>query len=184
MAEHRVIEQVLDALEKLVLRARNGGGFDRQSAGEMVRFMQEFADACHHAKEEHQLFPAVEARGIPGEFGPLGVMKAEHHTGRAAVRGMEAALWEPMDDQLAVERFLGHAERFIEHLRAHILKEDSILFPLANSVLTEADHDALMGEAERLELEDQGVGTHALYVALAHQLAERFDVPHACGRTP
>ena len=180
--EHRVIEQVLDALEKLTSRARADGCFDRHSAGDIVRFMQQFADAWHHGKEEGLLFPALVAKGIPGDAGPIGVMQAEHEFGRAAVRKMEAALWEPMEDKQAVERFLDHAEQFVDHLRAHIQKEDHILFPMADSVLTTADHVSLLGDTERSDQEGQGLATEELYVALANQLADRFGVRRACDR--
>ncbi|MCX7887840.1 MAG: hemerythrin domain-containing protein, partial [Verrucomicrobiae bacterium] len=93
MAEHRVIEQVLNVLEAMAERAANGD-LNRQEARDAVAFFRGFADRCHHGKEEAQLFPAMEAKGIPREGGPIGVMLCEHEQGRAAVRGMAEAVLE------------------------------------------------------------------------------------------
>jgi hemerythrin-like domain-containing protein len=34
-------------------------------------FLKEFADRCHHGKEEDFLFPALEKAGIKKEGGPI-----------------------------------------------------------------------------------------------------------------
>ncbi len=36
----------------------------------VVDFIRNFADRCHHGKEEDNLFPAMEKRGIPRQAGP------------------------------------------------------------------------------------------------------------------
>ncbi len=181
--EHRVIEQVLDCLEQLVERTRLGDGLDRQSASDALRFFQNFADRCHHGKEENQLFPAMVRKGIPKDVGPIGVMLAEHETGRAAVREMEAALCQPREHDTAVEKFVQVAAGYVEHLRSHILKEDHILFPLADSLLDEEEQGDLLEEFRRVESEEMGEGAHEGFVALADQLARRFGVPLAADRT-
>lgn len=91
-AEHRVIEQVLDCLEKMVEHCGATGELDKQSAADAIAFFKMFADRCHHGKEEVHLFPAMEARGFPRESGPTGVMLREHEEGRQFVRGMESHL--------------------------------------------------------------------------------------------
>jgi hemerythrin-like domain-containing protein len=41
------------------------------------------AEPCHHAKEEKDLFPRMEGRGLPRQQGPLAVMLVEHELGLA-----------------------------------------------------------------------------------------------------
>jgi len=60
--EHRVIEQVLNCLEKMADQALVAGRLDESSAREALDFFQTFADGCHHHKEEDHLFPLMEAR--------------------------------------------------------------------------------------------------------------------------
>jgi hemerythrin-like domain-containing protein len=179
-AEHRVIEQVLDCLEMIAQKARSDGRIERDSASEVVRFLRGFADACHHGKEEDRLFPAMVSKGVPGDVGPVGVMLAEHDQGRAAVREMDALVSVDGGDP---EAFATVALGFVELLRDHILKEDNILFPMADSVLSEDDQSALLGEFEYVESEEIGVGVHEEYLELADRLAQRFGVPLAEDRT-
>lgn len=91
MQEHRVIEQVLDCLEIMAQRANAGDKLDVESAKQAIDFFGNFADKCHHGKEEDCLFPLLEEKGFSREQGPTGVMLHEHEEGRRHVRGMAEA---------------------------------------------------------------------------------------------
>src|SRR5271166_4514533 len=89
--EHRIIEQVLDCLETMAQKSTTHGHLDEISARQAIDFFRNFADRCHHGKEETHLFPAMEAKGFPHQGGPTGVMLSEHEQGRAHIRGMAEA---------------------------------------------------------------------------------------------
>ena len=178
--EHRVIEQVLDCLEKIAAQAKARGELDVASARDAVEFFRNFADRCHHGKEEVHLFPAMEAKGFPRDGGPTGVMLYEHEVGRSRVRGMdEAATAADAGDSDAPARFAEHAEAFLHLLREHIEKEDHCLFGMAEQAFTEQDHQALLDAFEKVEAEEMGAGTHQRYVEIANRLADRFGVARA-----
>src|SRR5262245_7867837 len=90
--EHRVIEQVLDCLDRITELALAEGRLDALSARQALAFFETFADRCHHGKEEGQLFPLLEARGLARQGGPTGVMLSEHEHGRAHIRCMAACI--------------------------------------------------------------------------------------------
>src|SRR5262245_60786760 len=92
MDEHRVIEQVLNCLEKLADRCEAGETLDNTSASEALPFFRNFADRCHHGKEEGHLFPLLEARGFSRQGGPTGVMLHEHEEGRGLLTAMARAV--------------------------------------------------------------------------------------------
>ena len=128
-----------------------------QPAKDAVAFFRDFADRCHHGKEEAHLFPALEAKGFPRQGGPTGVMLHEHEQGRAHVRGMA----EDIDaaaagDAAALRQFIEHAEGYISLLREHIYKEDHVLFQLADRTLSEADQQALSAAFGQVEAEEMG----------------------------
>ena len=75
MQEHRVIEQVLACLDIMIRQAEESGRLDADAARDTTDFLREYADGCHHSKEEGQLFPMMEERGMPAENGPTGVMR-------------------------------------------------------------------------------------------------------------
>jgi len=151
--EHRVIERVLGALEKLT----------EKSAIECLEpwkkaldFIRNFADRCHHVKEEKVLFPALEEHGIPNEGGPIGVMLQEHEEGRALVRTFAAG-----DPATAVSAI----RRFVLLLREHITKENEVLFPMSDQVLPPAEQAAMMSKFEQAEAEIAGPKVHQQLIA-------------------
>ena len=55
-------------------------------------------------------------------------------------------------------------------LRAHINKEDNVLFPLADRLLTPEDQKNILVSFEKRETEEVGAGVHGKYLQLAHEL--------------
>src|ERR1051326_6848001 len=90
--EHRAIEKMLAELEDEIRRAQAGGPFPRAFFDQALDFFRNFADGCHHAKEENLLFPRMKERGVPEHGGPIGVMLSEHDEGRAYLKAVRENL--------------------------------------------------------------------------------------------
>jgi len=177
MQEHRVIEQVLDCLEAIANKAETGEQLDEQSATQAIDFFANFADRCHHGKEENCLFPMLEQKGFSPEQGPTAVMVHEHEAGRQHVRGMTNAIDSvAAGDPTASVCFISHARAFIVLLREHIQKEDHCLFQMADQSLTEQEQAQVIDSFNRVEHEDMGPGTHEKYLDIAIQLAKKYGV--------
>ena len=150
-AEHQIIIRVLGVLERLVDRALSGDGFEVESLKTCVEFFRSFADACHHAKEEDLLFPALESRGVPREGGPIVCMLEEHRLARGHTREMGEALEaKGQGDKNAEQRFHAAARQYLDLLTNHIYKEDNVLFNIGDEMLTGEDQASLcrkFGEA-------------------------------------
>ena len=178
--EHRVIEQVLNCLEKIAAACRRDGRLDGRSAREAIDFFRNFADKCHHGKEESYFFPAMEAKGFSRESGPTGVMLHEHDQGRSYVRAMnESVEAAAAGDVPACAKFTNNAAAYVDLLREHIQKEDHCLFGMANQALSAADQQTLLAAFAQVEAEEMGADTHEKYLGLANELADRWNVPRA-----
>ena len=183
--EHRIIERVLSCLEAIAAQAKSAGRVDERSAKDAVAFFRNFADRCHHGKEEAHLFPALEAKGFPRDGGPTGVMLHEHEQGRAHVRGMDENIAAAAKgDAAALRRFIDHAEGYVALLREHIYKEDHILFQLADRTLTEEEQQRLLDAFGKVEAEEMGAGTHETFVRMADELADRYGIAAATAAAP
>lgn len=177
MQEHRLIEQVLDCLEIMARLCEAGERLDHMSANQAIDFFRNFADRCHHGKEEDCLFPLLEQKGFSRIQGPTGVMLQEHEAGRQHVRGMaEAIRTVAAGDSSATTSFVSHARAFVLLLREHIQKEDDCLFQMTDQVLSEQEQAQLMESFDNVEHNDMGPGTHEKYLEIAAELAKRFDV--------
>jgi hemerythrin-like domain-containing protein len=172
MEEHRVIERVIGVLETGAERLEQGQPVRPELFVEAADFIKGFADGCHHMKEEGVLFKAMVANGMPVQGGPIGVMLYEHEQGRLYTRGMrEAALKLAAGDTAARGDVVGNARGYAALLRQHIMKEDNILFPMANRVIPLEQQDQVFDDFERVEHEETGEGVHEKYLALADKLS-------------
>jgi hemerythrin-like domain-containing protein len=166
-----------NCLEALALKGRAQGKLDGDSARQALDFFRTFADGCHHSKEERCLFPSLEARGLPRDGGPTGVMLHEHELGREYLGTMAATLGRAeAGEPEHVERFVRGALGYVRLLRDHIFKEDQRLFVMADHLLTDQDQETLLRSFEEGH---RGEGTHEKYLAVANELANRFHVPCA-----
>jgi hemerythrin-like domain-containing protein len=162
--EHRGVERMLAIVEAAGKRLEAGGDVPADLYLSAVDFFRGFTDGCHHAKEEEKLFPALEQRGILREGGPIGVMLAEHERGRAYVRAMaEAAGRYSKGDKSAAPVLIQNGRNYVELLRQHIAKEDRVLFPMADKVLSGAEQTQLFEAFETIERERTDPGEHERY---------------------
>jgi hemerythrin-like domain-containing protein len=169
--EHRIIERVLDAVQRLALAPARQNIARWQKA---LDFIRHFADQCHHCKEEQVLFPALEAHGIPTEGGPVGMMLQEHEEGRSLVRTMMDALARiEAGDNSGEAGLFDSAGKYLRLLREHIQKEDEILFRMADEVIPADEQKRLLQEFENHEVKEIGAGAHEKFLKIAVDLETR-----------
>lgn len=171
MQEHRVIEQVLEALDAAATRLARGEVVPARFFLDAADFASGFADGCHHRKEEGVLFPTMKRHGAPPSGGAIEVMLDEHEQGRGYVRQLrEAAKRLDAGDGDAASRVIAAARGYAVLLRDHIAKEDEMLFPLAVELIPEsaqADVAAAFGKVEEAE---RDAPSHEELLGLAERL--------------
>ncbi len=88
---------------------------------------------CHLQNEEQQLFPAFEQR-TGNSAGPTAVMRMEHEQMRAMVTDMTDSLSKQDGDT-----YLGLSETMMILMQQHNMKEEQILYPMTDQVLSDSD---------------------------------------------
>ena len=119
--EHRHCDELFAQAEEL---AATG---DAEKARDTF---EDFTSATeeHFELEENHLFPAIEKNN--GPVGPTQVMRTEHEQMRTQIQTM-LLLLEAGD----CEEFLDQSETFLILMQQHNLKEESILYPMADQLL-------------------------------------------------
>ena len=175
MSEHRLIEQVLGSLETFTSEIEGGLAPERPLLADYGTFLRDFADSCHHGKEEDILFQRMVERGFPRETGPVAVMLYEHEVGRGHVSALRQ-VGEGTGPLTAAETgvVLENAGAFIPLLRAHILKEDRILYPMAVRLLTGPEMDAMETDFAAFEARMRADGSYGRLHGLADRLTAAF----------
>jgi len=171
MDEHEGILLGLKILEKMVDLVREGKKVENSGIEEMIEFFRLFADKCHHGKEEDLMFPAMEKAGIPKEGGPIGQMLFEHKEGRKHITEMAVSI---EGGTLKRDKFIQAAENYITLLRAHIDKENKVLFPMGDQLISGDQQKLLLEQFEKFEEEVMGRGTHEKFHSLLHDFEVRY----------
>jgi hemerythrin-like domain-containing protein len=175
--EHDAILKMLDATDAVGQKLVLGEKVTPDTLNGILEFFRLFADRCHHCKEEDLLFPLLEKKGIPRSGGPIGVMLSEHDHGRELVHEMDLASTHfPDSSGVSHLRWAQAAAEYTALLREHIAKENTVLFPVAENLLTNKEQEWLAREFERIEIEKMGVGTHERLHARMNQLLREITL--------
>jgi len=175
--EHDVVLVALQLLEKVVEAIMAKGEQAPEHLEQLLDFFKGFVGLCHHGKEEDVLFPEMERRGVKREGGPIGVMLLEHEAGRGHVRAMadELARSRRGEPEAAAE-IRERAYAYRETLRAHIYKENNILFPMADRFVPEDVAARLASQFEEIERDRDGEGKHEAYHKMLNDLRDRYGL--------
>jgi hemerythrin-like domain-containing protein len=174
--EHEIIERMLTVLNKAADKLEKGEEVNPQVFLDAADFIRNFADRCHHAKEEGILFKLMGERGLPEKSGPVGIMLAEHQHGREYNESMEKATREwAGGNERAKAIIIESARNYARLLSAHIQKENNILYPMGNRIFSPEDQEMLKEKFEEVEKSEIGLGVHEKYLRLLEKLETNLD---------
>jgi hemerythrin-like domain-containing protein len=171
--DHEIIMHMLAGAEKLSRSIISTRTVNTVKVKDVIDFSRHFTDMCHHSKEEKHFFVRLQERGMSKDQGPIAVMLYEHRLGRELIHEIENALnqyelGKKEDSETVAKTML----RYIELLKAHIAKENNILFPMSEKILTPADQHSLEESFKIIEEQEIGVDAHEKYHRMAHEIDE------------
>lgn len=173
MKDHERTERVFAAAEKAFAEAAPP---TPGLVANLREYLVTYVDRCHNQKEERALFPRLAQRGIPMDGGPVAVMLAEHAKARELVDRIDAAAKRYVDGEPPALAAL--KEAFAEYAalnKQHYWKENDILYPLANRVLSPEDAAAIVEEIEEIE-QELGPGARERYWKLAEEIVSLVEL--------
>ncbi len=154
--DHELIEKVLKAMNATIQLLESGKRVPEQILSQTVDFAKNFTDACHHAKEEEVLFPALERTGMPTKMGPIAVMLMEHRQARELAHNMETGMETYVQDNNP-QALLDAMKQYVRHVTEHLWKENNRLFVMAEARLqNSSDVITNIDNVEHKQLNDMG----------------------------
>lgn len=152
LTEHRYITKLVGIVALHVEAIETGKAPDYDLLAEVVDFLQIYADQNHHGKEEALLFHLLEQKGVPGVGCPLGALKHEHVTGRALVAELAGLVTDHHEESdIATEELVICLKGLVTLYTNHIWKEDYLLLPMTDKVLTYEEQSKLVNEFDRAD---------------------------------
>lgn len=170
--EHQLCYPVLEAGERVIESAQAGGHLDSGTIDRLIDFFYTFTRQCHEPKEAQLLFSRLAQRGMSTEDGLLAEMMQDHRDLGDRIESLVRHVSERETDlPEATAAELSEMKTYVGLMRAHMTREDEVLFPMIDLVLTYRDLEDLGGAFVALESEEIAEGVHQKYVELAHRLA-------------
>jgi hemerythrin-like domain-containing protein len=141
---------------------------------DIVEIIRDFSDGIHHAKEEQLFFPFLATKGFSLTQGPVGVMMNEHVAGRNFVKGMSdnISLYKNGKKE-ALDKIYYNMNGYAELLKAHIAKENNILFRMADRTITPDEHAELLREFSKAESDH---ASRDLYIERINRMAAFYGI--------
>jgi len=173
--EHEYVKLVVGAMEAEAAFIARTGRIHAERVAQMVDFTRNFTDGDHHTKEEDLLFPLLEERSASAG-GTISVLLSEHEAARDCIRAIDVALPDAESPDPARHRparavVAENLKLYAYLLPLHIGKEDTVLFPLTEEVLSVREQEMLGEEFARLSAVPARAATAERYHHLAHELS-------------
>ena len=172
--EHRVVERVLETLEKVTDRLQEGKTVSTEVLEDSLDFLNNFVDRHQHAKEENILFPAVKAAGGAEERSLVDEMIADHEESRRYLGALSIAVeGYRRGDEAATKALIDSAGGYAAVLGRHIRSEERIIFSVADRLLSDRDQGELIAKFDRVDSEHIAIGVHERYHQMVESLSQK-----------
>jgi len=148
MAEHRLIERMMELLRRETLRLEGAKRVDAGFIDTAADFIRIYADKTHHRKEEDILFRDLAKKALsPKDREAMRGLIDDHQFGRRTVGEMlEAKAGVLRGDLAQLEPLLQKCGVLPPFYAEHIRKEDQIFFPAAAGYFSEPEEKNMIQE--------------------------------------
>lgn len=171
--EHGGIMLMLKIIGKISDRLKKGEEINKDHLNKVVEFLKNFADKCHHGKEEGILFPELAENS--SNLLLINELLGEHKSGRDYIRGIVESLENLKPGNPDAFHIAINMKGYISLLSEHIQKENTVLFPLADKQLSQERQDQIEERFEALERDVIGVGKHEEYHGWLKELSAAYS---------
>lgn len=170
--DHTYILRLIDVMEIMTQNKT----FDAEDVESVIYLIKNYADGFHHEKEEQMLFPLMATKGFSMSNGPLAVMLHDHEQGRNYVKGMVEGIEQLRNgSEMAYTTIRDNMTGYISLLRGHIYKENNVLFRMADNLFTEADHEKLLKDYQKVEKSKICGSILSGYIEAIEQMEHKYE---------
>jgi hemerythrin-like domain-containing protein len=153
MAEHRVIERMLDVLAEEADSISRSGRTEPRLIDQATDFIRTYADRCHHGKEEDILFRRLAAKPLDPKLAQtMADLIEDHVRGRAITRRLvDANERYGRGEQDALPDVESCLRELVEFYPVHIEKEDRHFFKPCLVYFTDAEKALMLADFDEFD---------------------------------
>jgi hemerythrin-like domain-containing protein len=170
MIEHRLIERMIVLMEMELQKAEKEKPVSPRFIETSARFIRDYADRCHHGKEEGILFRAIEQKALSEEHKrTMHELVEEHKWGReTTARLVKANARYEKGDEDGLPEIVECLRLLVEFYPRHIEKEDRGFFIPIMGYFSESEKEILLNKGYEF---DSGL-IHEHYAGLVSKCEE------------
>lgn len=150
MREHGILNRVLLMYEEVIRRIDAGKPFSLDTLGQAVNIIKTFIEEYHEKIEEDYLFTLFEKQ--KKEVRLVTTLKLQHTRGKEITNKIRAILAGKTElDQRQKRTIRNLLQQFITMYRPHEARENTVLFPLVRSLMSDEEFKAMGEKFDKLE---------------------------------
>jgi len=148
MIEHRLIEQMLNVIQRALEQAEKTQAIDPYFVDTAVDFIRVYADRTHHGKEEDIMFRDLRKKQLSNEDRQvMDDLIEEHIFSRNTTKALvEANMRYRRGNEAALGEVTAHLKTLVEFYPKHIKKEDNVFFPASRTYFSDMEDQAMLNE--------------------------------------
>jgi hemerythrin-like domain-containing protein len=153
MIEHRLIERVVHLLVAQLQRVRDHQTCDPPLLAAAVQFMDEYADQCHHAKEEDFFFKALASKALEDPLREMlhGLLDDHVRSRQLAQRLGQTAERLAAGEQSALAEIEACLVELTELYLRHIAIEEKEFFPPAQERFSDEERARMLAQFQQFD---------------------------------
>jgi len=151
MSEHDDIKELLKIMSKIAGNIKSNNVFYTSDVEDIIEFLNFFIEKSHHGKEE-VYYPKLESYGVLKDTDLLSVMMDEHTLSRNYLKDIYTCVENcKVGNYFSGEMLAESLINYVLVIENHMQKEENIIFPLADRMLSDEKQDEISKEFEKVE---------------------------------
>jgi hemerythrin-like domain-containing protein len=148
MIEHRLIEQMLDAIQRTLEHAEKTRAIDPYFVDTAVDFIRVYADRTHHGKEEDIMFRDLRKKQLSnGDRLLMDELIEDHIFSRSTTKSLvEANVRYRRGNEASLGEVTARLKTLVDFYPKHIKKEDEVFFPASRIYFSDEEDQAMLKE--------------------------------------
>ncbi len=186
--DHNNLWRLATTVDQLAAETEGGAPLEVSFFESVFDYLDQFVERSHHPKEDDFLFRLLRLRS-PHAAVLLDALQADHQAGPGRLTALRTSLAAAADGHMALPALADHLRSYTAGLKAHILKEERQVLPLARSALLKEDWDeinhAFMNASDPVFGEQAQAKFRALYHRIVSTAPESVGLGgHSAGSLP
>jgi len=151
ISEHKDIIELLGIMSKISKNILLNDVFYTSDVEDIIDYLKHFIEKSHHRKEEI-FYPILSNIDLPNDKEELSVMLYEHALARNFLKDINNCVVNcKIGNSFSQELLAESMMKYVFLIKNHIKKEEKIIFPMANKVLTEEEQEEINKQFEKIE---------------------------------